>query len=249
MSRHEIMRVRHDLRRRTLTVARIEDVTPGMRRVHFTSPDLTDFPSIGFDDHIKMFIPGTAAPGERGTMRDFTPRRFDTAAGTIALDYAMHDAGPAIDWARGASVGDMLEIGGPRGSMVVTDDFDWYWLIGDASALPAIGRRLEELRAGVSVTSIVLVDSDAEAQTIETAAAWSTHWIVRTDTDDAATLTAALANVALPPGEGFVWIAAEASVARAVRGVVEEKGQPREWLKASGYWQRGDAGVHVKLDD
>lgn len=249
MNRHDITRVRHELRRRTLTVARIEDLTPGMRRIHFTSPDLADFPSAGFDDHIKMFIPGTAAPGERGTMRDFTPRRFDTAAGTIALDYAMHDAGPAIHWARGASVGDTLEIGGPRGSAIVLDDFDWYWLIGDASALPAIGRRLEELRAGVPITSIVLVDSDAEAQTIETAAAWSPHWIVRTGADDAATLAAALDGLALPPGEGFVWIAAEASVARAARGIVEAKGQPRQWLKASGYWQRGDAGVHVKLDD
>jgi NADPH-dependent ferric siderophore reductase len=33
-----------------------------------------------------------------GTMRDFTPRRFDAAAGTTVIDYALHAAGPASDW-------------------------------------------------------------------------------------------------------------------------------------------------------
>ena len=253
MSRHQITRMRHELRRRKLTVAGIEDVTPGMRRVHFTSPDLSDFPSVGFDDHVKMFVPGTAREGERGTMRDFTPRRFDAAAGTIALDYALHGssdgAGPAVAWAVAAKIGDTLEIGGPRGSAIVPDDFDWYWLIGDETALPAIGRRLEELRPDVPVTTIVLVDDAAEAQVIDTKADWSAHWIVRAGSDDAATLAAAVAELALPSGDGFVWIAAEAGVARIVRAAVEAKGHPREWLKASGYWQRGDAGVHVKLDD
>ncbi len=249
MSLHQITRVRHELRRRTLTVSQIEDLNPGMRRIHFTCPDLADFPSVGFDDHIKMFVPGTAAPGERGTMRDFTPRRFDKAAGTIALDYALHEAGPAIAWAIAAKVGDTLEIGGPRGSAIVPDDFDWYWLIGDETALPAIGRRLEELRAGVPVTTIVLVGDAGEAQHIATDADWSPHWIARGDTDDAATLIAALADLPLPQGDGHVWIAAEAGAARAVRGAIEAKGHPRGWLKASGYWQRGDPGVHVKLDD
>lgn len=249
MTRHAIERVRHELRRRTLTVARIEDLNPRMRRIHFTSDDLDGFPSVGFDDHIKMFIPGTGGEGERPQMRDFTPRRFDTAAGTLVLDYALHDAGPAADWARAAAVGAPLEVGGPRGSMVVADDFDWYWLIGDETALPAIGRRLEELRAGVPVTTVVLVDAATDAQAIATAADWSPHWIVRAGGNDAAMLTAALAGLDLPAGDGFVWIAAEAAVARAARWAVETKGQPRQWLKASGYWQRGDQGVHVKLDD
>jgi NADPH-dependent ferric siderophore reductase len=249
MTRHQITRLRHELRRRTLTVAAVEDVTPRMRRVHFTTPDLADFPSVGFDDHVKMFVPGTAAPGERGTMRDFTPRRFDTAAGTIAIDYALHESGPANDWALGAKAGDTLEIGGPRGSAVMTDDFDWYWFIGDETALPAIGRRLEELRSGVPVTSFVIVDSAAEAQDVPTQTDWTPHWVTRTGDDDSATLIAAITGAALPPGEGFVWIAAEAGVARAVRAAIEAKGHPRAWLKASGYWQRGDPGVHVRIED
>lgn len=258
---HEISRVRHELRRRTLTVARIEDLNPGMRRVHFASPDMNGFPSVGFDDHVKMFIPGTGTPGvgppaagspdEGGkpVMRDFTPRRFDVAGGTMVIDYAMHHAGPAVDWAREAKIGDLLEIGGPRGSAVVTDDFDWYWLIGDESALAAIGRRIEELRVGVPVTSIVLVDSEAEAQSFDTNANLTSIWVVREGGDDIATLCAAVASVELPAGDGFIWIAAEAQVARAVRRAVEARGHPSNWLKAAGYWQAGDPGVHIRIED
>jgi NADPH-dependent ferric siderophore reductase len=254
MTRHAITKIRHELRRRTLTVASIEDVTPGMRRVHFSSPDLADFNSAGFDDHVKMFIPGPGAEGpateaERPAMRDFTPRLFDTGACTLALDYAMHDAGPAIDWAKTAKPGDTLEIGGPRGSAVMTDDFDWYWFIGDETALPAIGRRLEELRAGVPVATFVAVDSAQEAQAIATATRWTPEWVVRDGRDDAAALIAATEKVPFPEGEGFVWIAAEAMIARAVRAAIEARGHPRAWLKASGYWQRGDPGVHIRIED
>ena len=76
-------------------------------------------------------------------MRDFTPRRFDSKTATLVIDFALHDAGPATRWALGARAGDRLEIGGPKSSKVVPDDFDGYLLVGDESALPAIGRRVE----------------------------------------------------------------------------------------------------------
>lgn len=252
MTKHQITRVRHEARRRALTVARIERLTPNMLRLHFTSDDLADFTSASFDDHIKLFFgSGDGQPDGRPPMRDFTPRRFDTGAGTIAIDYAVHDAGPAVEWAIAARVGDTLEVGGPRGSAVIPDDFDWYVMIGDESALPAIGRRLEELRAGVPVTTFVLVADAADAQAIDTAADWTPNWIVRAPgDDDAAALRKALAGYALPAGEGFIWIAAEAGVARNARAlVVDERGHPREWTKAAGYWQRGVADAHTRIGD
>lgn len=249
--RHQIQRVRHELRRRTLTVAAVERLTPTMLRLEFTCPDLGDFASASADDHIKLFFPSGNIPGERPCMRDFTPRRFDTAKGTLTIDFAIHEAGPATGWATSARVGDTLAIGGPRGSAVIPDDFDWYLLIGDETALPAIGRRLEELRAGVPATSIVLIGDPADAQRIETRAAWTPHWVTRVPgRDDRDTMLAALADVTLPAGEGFVWIAAESGVARAIRShVVDRLGQPREWTKAAGYWTKGEADAHERIED
>ncbi|WP_231730244.1 siderophore-interacting protein [Novosphingobium sp. Fuku2-ISO-50] len=251
ISRHQIARLRHDTRRRTLTVATIEALGTRMRRIGFTSPELHDFVSASPDDHIKLFFEDA---GGQSVMRDFTPRRFDTGAGTLTIDFALHDTGPATQWAAAAQVGDRLAIGGPRGSTVVPDDFDWYLLIGDESALPAIGRRVEELRAGAPVITLGLVNGAADEQVFATRAAWSGHWVHRNGAEDAAdgaaALLGALKALALPAGEGFVWIAAETGVAKALRAHVQGTlGHPREWLKASGYWTKGLADAADKSLD
>ncbi|TWB80012.1 NADPH-dependent ferric siderophore reductase [Nitrospirillum amazonense] len=245
--RHQIGRMRFDTRRRTLTVTSVAHLTPKMLRVVLTSPELADFDSRGADDHIKLFFSG---PDGQPLMRDYTPRAFSQADRTLTLDFALHDAGPATAWALGAKVGDTLEIGGPRGSMIVPDDFDWYLLVADETGLPAIGRRLEELRPGVPVHTVVAVDSAAEIQAIETKARWTAHWVTRDShgTDDAATLRRAVEGIQLPPGDGYVWIAAEATVAKALRAyVLEDRKHPAQWMRASGYWLRGEAGAHENL--
>ena len=237
--RHEVTRVRHETRRRTLTVATIEALGTHMRRIGFTTPELRDFASASFDDHIKLFFPDSTG---QMVMRDFTPRRFDTTANTLAIDFALHDSGPATQWAAAAKVGDTLDIGGPRGSAVVPDDFDWYVLIGDESALPAIGRRVEELRAGVPVITLGVVDGADDEQTFVTDAALTALWVHRNDTSvtDAELLLGALQNLTLPTGEGFVWIAAETAVAKTLRAhVLDTLGHRREWTKAAGYWTSG----------
>lgn len=248
--RHDFTRVRRETRRRILMVVQTGLLTPRMQRVVFTSPDLHDFASDAPDDHVKLFLPGTGSGAS--VMRDYTPRAFDAGRGELTVDFALHEAGPATDWAVRARPGDTLEIGGPRGSLIVPDDFDWYLLIGDETALPAIGRRVEALRAGVPVTTIVLVDNPDEVQTVATAARWSPRWLFRDGAhmDDATLLLDGLAAQSLPRGDGFVWIAAEARAVRAVRQqVVDGLGHPKHWLKASGYWVRGEAGAHEKFGD
>lgn len=249
-ARHHVERFRQEPKRRTLTVVAISHITPRMRRIEFSSPDLADFASRAPDDHIKLFFPDASEPSGEA-MRDYTPRRFDAARRRLTIDFALHEAGPATQWAMTAAIGSTLAIGGPKGSMVVPDDFDWYLLVGDETALPAIGRRLEGLRAGVPVTSIVIVADENEAQRIETAAAHTPVWVFRAGRteDDATLLREALARWQAPQGEGYAWVAAEAQVARALKTtLLEERGHPKAWLKASGYWVRGAAGATDKME-
>lgn len=248
--KHEIIRHRHETRRRRLTVAEKIHLTPAMIRIVLTGEELADFVSLGADDHIKLFLP--AGDGDRQEKRDYTPRAYDRDARRLTIDFAVHEAGPATRWAIAAQTGDEIEIGGPRGSAVVSPTFDWWLLIGDETALPAIGRRIEELPAGVEVISVVAVASAEEEQTLTTAARLSAIWVHRPNNqaDDPTALLSALRNIALPEGDGFVWIAAETTVARAVRDYLSaERGHPREWTKAAGYWRKGEADSHGKLTD
>jgi NADPH-dependent ferric siderophore reductase len=122
-----------------------------MLRLTLAGAELTGFTSLSPDDHVKVVVPAEAGSTER---RDYTPRRFDAQTHELAIDFALHDGGPVTTWARHARPGDPAEIGGPRGSMRVPHDFDWWLLIGDETALPAIGRRIEELPERTPVTSI-----------------------------------------------------------------------------------------------
>jgi NADPH-dependent ferric siderophore reductase len=246
--KHGITRIRREPRRRQVTVSHVTELTPTMRRIEFTSPELHDFESASPDDHVKLFVPDARVP--QGTSsRDYTPRAFDTARGTLTIDFALHDAGPATAWALSAKVDDRLLIGGPRGSAVVADDFDFYVLIGDETALPAIGRRVETLRAGVPVTTLAIVDGPEDVQHFATAADWRPHWVYRSgvNKDDAALLREAASALVLPDGEGYVWIAAEARTARQLRDYwLAERGHPKAWLKAAGYWVAGKPGESEK---
>ncbi len=247
---HRIERIRREPKRRRLTVADAHWVTPKMRRIVLASPELADFASAAPDDHVKLFVPDPGSPGGVAK-RDYTPRAFDAAAATLTIDFAVHQAGPATAWALGARPGDPLEIGGPRGSQVVADDFDWVLLVGDETALPATGRRVEGLRPGVPVMTIVVIDDADEIQTFATQADWRPLWVERSGRGrgDAALLRQALDGWAAPPGDGYVWIAAEAQAARALKvHMLEDRGHPKAWLKAAGYWVRGKAGESEKME-
>jgi len=243
---HQITHVRREIKRRLLTVTDVERVTPRMQRVVLHSPELSDFESLAPDDHIKLFFPALT-PGSDLCMRDYTPRKFDHKKLTLTVDFSLHGSGPAASWASSAKPGDSLLVGGPKKSTVVTDDFDWYLLIGDETALPAIGRRVEELRSLVPVTTIVLVETLAERQTFPTCADWSPVWISREgqSLDDQTLFGDALSRYEIPEGAGYIWMATEASTARWLRDYVSARWRhPKDWMKVSGYWTRGKAGTH-----
>lgn len=261
--RHATARVRHELRRRLLTVKTAERLTPQMVRITLTGDDLQGFVSAGYDDHVKLCLPsagqdapvwpaGPDAPAlpegiTASPMRDFTPRRHDAAKGELVVDFAIHEAGPATEWASAATPGSKLGVGGPRGSFVVTDDFDWYLMIGDETALPAIGRRLEELRADVPVHVIAAVAGAEEEQTFGTVTRLETRWVHRplAAASDPAFLLDAVRSLPLPKGDGYIWTAGENDTVKLLRKhLVEERGHNRAWIKAAGYWRRGSAGFH-----
>jgi len=240
-----IERVRHDTRRRTLAVDSVVDVTPGMRRITLTGDDLADFISLAPDDHIKIFVPAADGGEER---RDYTPRRYDNAERTLTIDFALHEAGPVTRWAIDARAGDRLEIGGPRGSAVVSRTVKRWLLIGDETALPAIGRRIEESGAGTVITAVAAVTDPLEEQVFETSAELHVRWAHRplSQATDATALLKLLSTVDIQP-ETFIWVAAEASVTRDIRAHLLERGCPLSWIKASGYWVFGKADTTEKF--
>jgi len=151
---NRIQRVRHEIKRRELQVAKVQHLAPDYVSVTFKGETLHDFVSASYDDHVKFML----SDEDR---RDFTPRSYDNVAGELTIEFALHTTGAASDWARQAAVGQTAVIAGPRGSMIIPMDYDWHVLAGDATALPAIRRRLEELPREAKVQVLVTADSAA----------------------------------------------------------------------------------------
>lgn len=248
-----ITRVRHEVKRRRLTVTRVDRLAPKMVRVVLRGDDLLGFTSLGFDDHVKLFFP-TDAGGRLAepAMRDFTPRRYDADTGELWLDFYLHEAGPAAYWASQVAVGQELAVGGPRGSSVIAlDGIDVHILVGDETALPAIGRRLEELPP--QAHALVLLDTEEATYGYPLASAAQLE-VVRAPAGDRASradrIIEALRNLRYPAGSRFTWVAAESHVARAVRRyLMSEPGIDKRWIKAAGYWRHGTEGVHETITD
>jgi len=261
-------RVRHELRFRQLTVKTVQRVTPHLIRITLTGDALEGFTSPGFDDHAKLFFPDaatgqltlpTAGPdgpvwpeGGRPAMRDYTPRRHDAQANTLEIDFALHDAGPATQWAEQAKPGDIVGVGGPRGSFIVPTEFDWHLLIGDDTALPAIARRLAELPAGARAVVLAEVDSAADEIPFETQAELTLRWVHRQGAAPGLSpvLVDTLKAMTLPAGDFHAWVGCESAIAKALRAhLVGERAANAKWVRASGYWRRGAVATHDTHDE
>lgn len=256
MTRHEHRMIRHQLAMRTLEVLSAKRMTPHMQRITLKGEQLHGFVSTSPDDHVKLLFPNMdgelvfPTPGPNGPefppgcnpspMRDYTPREHDAVRNELIIDFVLHGEGPASTWAENAAPGQRIGVAGPRGSFQVADDFDHYVLIGDETALPAIGRRLDEMPAGAHVVVMAEIPEYADRQPLGSQAEFEVTWLERNNTDAASSdlLESALRELPQLPGDTFYWIAAESRRVRVMRRyLAEERGVPKEWIRATGYWQ------------
>ncbi len=232
-------------RRRRLAVRSVEDldVAPAYRRIVLEGADLAGFASPGADDHVRIFFPpsGGVLPqeleGVELASREFTPAAV--GADSLSFEFVLHGAGPASEWAAAAKPGDEVVVGGPRGSMVVDGEPDWWLLAGDLTALPAIQRFLAAVPATTPPTRVhvVLLVAEGPHQIRVVTAGEPRVSLVH----DLGGLLAAIDEVPfdLLPGEGFAFVAAEQRVVAPARELLVAKGVDLEKAIVKGYWRDG----------
>ena len=257
-----VRRIAHEPLRRALTVTRVVELSPTMRRVVLAGPDLeADFPFVPLAaaDHVKVVLPdedtgtlvmpeagpaGLARPDGRPVVtRDYTPRAYDSAAGELTLDFVLHDHGPAGRWGLAAAPGDPLGVMGPRGSQVYPDRLGHYVLVADETGVPALERFLEELPAGTAVDAVVF---SAGGRTGDLAAreGLDLRWENGDDLQTAAARAADLVGELELTEDSFVFGAGEASVMRALRTRLRRHpALSVDRIAVRGYWRVGVAGA------
>ncbi|MCW5251874.1 siderophore-interacting protein [Streptomyces sp. SHP 1-2] len=256
---------------RELAVARIVDVTAGMRRVTltggqlgaFTSEDGTEWPAFtspGFDDDIRLLFPYpgesepvlplfedgrvTFAEGRRPIARAYTVRRYDPHGRELDVDIVLHGDGIASDWARAAAPGDRMHIAGPARTQGLPVGADRLLIAGDDTAIPAIARLLEELPDGTRGRVLIDVEHASHTQELRGPAGVDLTWLPRHPSAPAhpGGLLEAVRRMAWAEGEWFAWLAGEQSAVQEIRRhLVRDRHMPKSAIDFTGYWKREPA--------
>lgn len=220
-------------------------VTPHMKRISIDGSCLSAFRAELPAQWLKVFVP--AGEGDAVTGRAYTVRRFDPVSKQLDLDFVLHgDDGPASAWAARVKRGDIFKISAthPRSGFAINPETARYLLLGDETALPAIGAILESLPAHAHANAFVEVADVHDEQTIESAATVNLTWLHRkaASTDGASKLESVAKTIGRPDENTVVWIAAESSVVKSLRKHASlEWGLDRQHLHAAGYWKRGES--------
>ncbi|WP_437890601.1 siderophore-interacting protein [Phytobacter sp. V91] len=245
-------RVRNELRFRELTVLRVERIGAGFQRIVLGGDALEGFSSKGFDDHTKVFFPqpgSTFTPpqvtdegivwgdGPRPASRDYTPL-YDESRHELAIDFFIHDGGVACDWAMNAKAGDSLTIGGPRGSLVVPEDYAWQFYVCDESGMPALRRRLEgldTLAVRPEVNAVVTIADAAYKDYLAHLSHYNIEWVIG---HDAQAVANKLAAAKVPEAEYYIWLTGEGAVVKSLLDLVETKNVDQNLVRGQAYWHK-----------
>lgn len=219
---------------------RVERISAGFQRIVLGGEALDGFTSRGFDDHSKLFFPqpdahfvpptvteeGIVWPeGPRPPSRDYTPL-YDELRHELAIDFFIHDGGVASGWAMQAQPGDKLTVAGPRGSLVVPEDYACQVYVCDESGMPALRRRLESLSrlpARPAVTALVSIQDAAYRDYLAHLTDITVEYVV--DGDEQAMQTR-LSQLTIPESDYFIWITGEGKTVKRLSQCFEKGFDP-----------------------
>ena len=223
-----------------LEVAAVQDLTPRMRRVQLTSPDLDRFDYLAGQDMALTFR-RVAAPPVR---RRYTIRQHDPVRRRIDLDFVLHGDGPGMRWAQAARPGESIEVVGPRGKITLVRDAGWHLFAGDATAVPGALAMMEALSRDVRAVAFLQVDGREEQQSVDRDRGHQIMWHYEVPSRDGDSgLTGILAGAALPPGRGHAYLAGEVALVTALKATLQSRGWAADDISAKAYWNRGRANA------
>lgn len=221
---------------RVLDVIRTKYITPNMCRVTLGGAGLTDFPVDQESAYIKLIFPqGEEA---RPLMRTYTISV--QRENEIDVDFALHDAeGPASMWAKNTQVGEQILVGGPGPKKLINNDADWFLLIGDMTALPAITVNLAQLPDDARGYAILEISSEADRQTLKKPENIEIHWVINPiPNSESSPLLERVKTITWFEGQPAVWAACEFHSMRKLREYFTlERPIPKTHLYISSYWK------------
>lgn len=210
-----------------LTVTGRTELTANYLRLHFDAERLLAEQRL----HPTMWVRGWFPNGAKAHQRGYTLVNPDQEAGTVDIDFAMHD-GVATRWAGGAQPGDVLEVTVLGSNFALPEPRPaGYVIVGDTASLPAINSLLDAI--GDAPARIFLEAGHDDDRELPVAGDADVTWVDRHD----GALVEAVSSSAFDAADHFGWVACNNRTTRAVARVFrDEYNIPRKSIKAQAYW-------------
>lgn len=236
---------------RKLEVIRTAQISSNMQRVTLGGDGLATFPPDQESAYIKLLFPPET--GDRPMLRTYTVRfqREDE----IDVDFVIHDdGGPAASWALSTRPGDTILIRGPGPKKLLNPEADWFLIVGDMTALPAIGANIEQLPATAIGHAVIEIINEADIQKLSAPANFNVQWLINPHPgENSQLLVDHVKQLPWGKGESSVWAACEFNTMRKLRDYFRNDRQlDKTNLYISSYWKHGsneDAHRAVKQAD
>jgi Siderophore-interacting protein len=238
-------------------------LTPGMVRLTFGGEGLAGFLGTGIpDEYLRLFFPNEQTgklhlpiitedgrwtyPDGQDAIRysTYTVRQHRPHEGEIDIDFVVHEGGLASEWAQNARPGDAITINRPRGLYTPPADITWQLLVSDATGLPALARILEQTPRHVQSRVFIEIAAAEHEQPLPHHEFVTVTWLHRSGNGVAPSrMVDVVKAMPLSPTPGYIWVAGEQRVVRAIRKYVRQDLRwPPERYELVGYWtQDGEA--------
>lgn len=239
---------------RVLTVINSTQLTENMQRITFKTEDLSTFDMESEGGYIKLMFNengGTdlseIAEGTRPMMRTYTVRNLRKGQNELDVDFVRHHhanksmtaetGGFASAWAQNAVNGDTISIAGPGCIKGLNHNADWFFLVADMTALPALSAKLEALPTNAVGYAVIEVNHESDKQKLTKPQGVEVVWVLKSD---ATSLTDIVQSQEWKVGRVAVWSACEFNQMRLLRTYFRnEKEVAKDDLYISSYWKEG----------
>ncbi len=223
----------------TLEVVAASEITANMRRIVLGGEELRGFHHLPGQDIMLSLPTGTGG----AVNRRYSIRHFEPSSLTLELNAVRHGSGPGSRWLELAAAGQLLaNVVAPRGKITVNPAAPWHLFIGDETAIPAAYNMVEAI--GTTAGAKLLMEVAGADEEMTPAPAPAT-WIHRQGDPpgEEGRLMEAVAGLALPPGDGHVYIAGEARTVLRIRDLLVGRGVVRARMSVKAYWRKDMANL------
>lgn len=218
-------------------VTDVERVSPGFVRVALATSDGA-WSSTGSPDefvHVELGAESVDA-GDGHTARHYTISRVSQTG--IEMEIATHGHGPGAAWGASVLPGDEVLISEPKAYYSAPPASVPRVLLGDATAIPAIARILEQASADEWFRVVIEVATMEDARELPSPAHVDVEWrIGGNGVAPSVLVDAAAAALDAMPAQPYLWVACESVISRRIRSLARvERGLPTSALRIVGYW-------------